>query len=120
MGLVIVDEQFNDMINDVLGTIRPSNAQINTTADFNQDEPNVIKQFPQLDTVILASDKQQIKPLNIPGLDTNSLMDQGLFVHTTEQGVNYVVIIAADKQQINAYIENLLQWSNFKHIKESD
>ncbi|MCB1581448.1 MAG: hypothetical protein KDI92_00180 [Xanthomonadales bacterium] len=114
MGLLIMEETYTDMINEIIGTIRPSSAQINTNEDLNNGKKTVIEQYPQMDTVILAKNWTQIQAINIPEFELVNTPEKGIYVHSTTQGVYFVLIVEPDKSNVTEHIKQILAWSDFK------
>lgn len=108
MGLIILEDNYNDMVNEVLGTIRPSSAQINTAVDINNPDKLAINKYLLLDSLILAKDWQQVQALKVDGLKTIDKQQTGLTDHTSKDGVHYFIIVSQDKADIMKYVDRLL------------
>ncbi|MEZ5472411.1 MAG: hypothetical protein R3E90_11555 [Marinicella sp.] len=114
MGLIITEESYIELINELMGTIRPSMAQFNTPNGDNTEEQSVTKQYPMMDTIILAKDWNQIKVIDIPEFDNSkSNNETGVFVHKTSAGVYYVFIVTPDKPTVLKHVKEMLEWPDF-------
>lgn len=113
-GLVILDAQYDDMINDLLGIIRPSSAQMNTSPDLDNKEPLIINQYPKLDSVILASDAKQLESLNISGLSLKSNTTQQHQIVLNTQGTARLVIVSNSKSYILETLSKVLEQETFR------
>jgi len=113
LGLLILDPSFDDMINEVIGIIRPSSGQITTLDDSKSIDPTVIEQYPQMDCLIIASNWQQVTPLHIPGVESKQKKENGIHVFDNALGTKYVVIIENDKQTINQHMTDMMMWTSF-------
>ena len=111
VGLVLLGENQDALINELFGLIGPSSAHINHGSDAS-DAGFVLNRYARLDAVIVADDWQQVAALNLPQFTPPADANEALILKTPNGAVR-VILVSPNHPTVISMLQSVLEQTQF-------